>query len=80
MLLIIDEIDEGDHKVKVTLLDIDELGLVVSTRDLDLKILSDYHSIVDSPKTSSHEIIFALDLVTMITLLLFLQLIFPMKT
>ena len=33
--------------MNVTLRDIDELGLVVPIRDLDLKILHGYHFIVD---------------------------------
>lgn len=50
MLVKLNKIDEDDHKVNVTLLEIDELDLVFSMRDINLKILSGDNSIVTSLK------------------------------
>lgn len=58
MLVKINSIDEYEHKAKVTLLDIDELGSVVPIKELSLSILPGDDSIVGLLKTSSHVIIF----------------------
>ena len=58
MLVKVDSIDEAEHKIKVTVLDIDELGSVVPLRVLSLSILPGDDSIVDLLKASSHVIIF----------------------
>ena len=47
MLVKVDSIDEAEHKIKVTLLDIDELGSVVPLKVLSLSILPGDDSIVD---------------------------------
>ena len=61
MLVKVDSIDEAEHKIKVTLLDIDELGSVVPLKVLSLSILPGDDSIVDLLKASSHVIIFTED-------------------
>ena len=53
-----DSIDEAEHKIKVTLLDIDDLGSIVPLKELSLSILPGDDSIVDLLKASSHVIIF----------------------
>ncbi|HKR74910.1 MAG TPA: hypothetical protein VJR94_12460 [Candidatus Nitrosocosmicus sp.] len=58
MLVKVDSIDEAEHKIKVTLLDIDELGSIVPLKELSLSILPGDDSIVDLLKASSHVIIF----------------------
>ena len=58
MLVKVDSINEAEHKIKVTLLDIDELGSVVPLKALRLSILPGDDSIVDLLKSSSHVIIF----------------------
>jgi hypothetical protein len=58
MLVKINSIDESEHKAKVTLLDIDELGSVVPIKELSLSILPGDDSIVGLLKASSHVIIF----------------------
>jgi len=58
MLVKINSINESEHKAKVTLLDIDELGSVVPIKELSLSILPGDESIVGLLKSSSHVIIF----------------------
>ena len=58
MLVKVDSIDEAEHKIKVTLLDIDDLGSIVPLKELSLSILPGDDSIVDLLKASSHVIIF----------------------
>lgn len=58
MLVKINSIDEAEHKAKVTLLDIDELGSVVPIKELRLSILPGDDSIIGLLRASSHAIIF----------------------
>ena len=61
MLVKIKEIDDANKTIKVTLLDIDELGSVIPMRDLDLRVLPGDSSIINLLKASTHAIIFTED-------------------
>jgi len=58
MLVKIVKINEVEHKVNVTLLDIDDLGSVVPMKDLELNLPSYDESVINILKTSTHVIIF----------------------
>lgn len=58
MLVKINKISNEQHKVNVTLLDIDDLGSVVPIKDLELNLPSYDESVFDILKTSTHVIIF----------------------
>jgi hypothetical protein len=58
MLVKINKISDVEHKVNVTLLDIDDLGSVVPIKDLELNLPSYDESVVNILKTSTHVIIF----------------------
>lgn len=58
MLVKINSIDEAEHKAKVTLLDIDDLGSVVPIKELTLSILPGDDSIIGLLRASSHVIVF----------------------
>lgn len=61
MLVKINKIDENGRSVNVTLLDIDEFGLVTPIRDLNLQIIPNDSLIIDLLQSSSHAIIFTQD-------------------
>lgn len=61
MLVKIKEIDDANKTIKVTLLDIDDLGSVIPMRDLDLQVLPGDSSIINLLKASTHAIIFTED-------------------
>ena len=61
MLVKIKEIDDANKTIKVTLLDIDELGSVIPMRDLDLRVLPGDSYIINLLKASTHAIIFTED-------------------
>ena len=61
MLVIINKISGVEHKVNVTLLDIDDLGSVVPIKDLELNLPSYDESVISILKTSTHVIIFTDD-------------------
>jgi hypothetical protein len=58
MLVKINKISDVEHKVNVTLLDIDDLGSVVPIKDLELNLPSYDESVINILKTSTHVIIF----------------------
>ncbi|WP_458720872.1 hypothetical protein [Candidatus Nitrosocosmicus sp. R] len=58
MLVKINKISDVEHKVNVTLLDIDDLGSVVPIKDLELNLPSYDESVISILKTSTHVIIF----------------------
>ncbi|MDQ4073783.1 MAG: hypothetical protein M3162_05690 [Thermoproteota archaeon] len=58
MLVKVNSIDDQEHKVNVTLLDVDDLGSVIPVKDLRLRILPHDDSILQILKSSSHAIIF----------------------
>ena len=61
MLVKINKISDVEHKVNVTLLDIDDLGSVVPIKDLELNLPSYDESVISIIKTSTHVIIFTDD-------------------
>ena len=61
MLVKINKISDVEHKVNVTLLDIDDLGSVVPIKDLELNLPSYDESVISILKTSTHVIIFTDD-------------------
>ena len=61
MLVRINKISNAEHKVNVTLLDIDDLGSVVPIKDLELNLPSYDESVISILKTSTHVIIFTDD-------------------
>ena len=61
MLVKINKISDVEHKVNVTLLDIDDLGSVVPVKDLELNLPSYDVSVITILKTSTHVIIFTDD-------------------
>jgi hypothetical protein len=61
VLVKINKISDVEHKVNVTLLDIDDLGSVVPIKDLELNLPSYDESIISILKTSTHVIIFTDD-------------------
>ena len=61
MLVKINKISDVEHKVNVTLLDIDDLGSVVPIKDLELNLPSYDESVINILKTSTHVIIFTDD-------------------
>jgi len=61
VLVKINKISDVQHKVNVTILDIDDLGSVVPIKDLELNLPSYDESVVNILKTSSHVIIFTDD-------------------
>ncbi len=61
MLARINKISNAEHKVNVTLLDIDDLGSVVPIKDLELNLPSYDESVISILKTSTHVIIFTDD-------------------
>ena len=61
MLVRINKISNAEHKVNVTLLDIDDLGSVVPVKDLELNLPSYDVSVITILKTSTHVIIFTDD-------------------
>ena len=61
MLVKINKISDVEHKVNVTLLDIDDLGSVVPLKDLELNLPSYDESVISILKTSNHVIIFTDD-------------------
>ena len=61
MLVKINKISYVEHKVNVTLLDIDDLGSVVPIKDLELNLPSYDESVISILKTSTHVIIFTDD-------------------
>jgi hypothetical protein len=58
VLVKINKISDVEHKVNVTLLDIDDLGSVVPIKDLELNLPSYDESVISILKTSTHVIIF----------------------
>ena len=62
MLVRVNHVNDSENKVNVTLLDIDDLGSVVPTKDLVLNILPYDDSIIDILKTSNHVMIFTEDI------------------
>ncbi len=58
MLAKVNSINEQKNKVNVTLLDVDDLGLVIPVKDLELNLPPFDDSILDILKSSSHVIIF----------------------
>lgn len=61
VLVKINKISDVEHKINVTLLDIDDLGSVVPVRDLELSLPPYDESVIDILKTSTHVIIFTDD-------------------
>ena len=61
MLVKINKISDVEHKVNVTLLDIDDLGSVVPIKDLELNLPLYDESVISILKTSTHVIIFTED-------------------
>ena len=61
MLVKINKISDVEHKVNVTLLDIDDLGSVVPIKDLELNLPLYDESVISILKTSTHVIIFTDD-------------------
>ena len=61
MLVKINKISDVEHKVNVTLLDIDDSGSVVPLKDLELNLPSYDESVISILKTSTHVIIFTDD-------------------
>ena len=61
VLVKINKISDVQHKINVTLLDIDDLGSVVPIKDLELNLPSYDESVVNILKTSNHVIIFTDD-------------------
>jgi len=61
VLVKINKISDVEHKVNVTLLDIDDLGSVVPIKDLELNLPSYDESVISILKTSTHVIIFTDD-------------------
>ncbi len=62
MLVKVNHIYEAENKVNVTLLDIDDLGLVVPMKDLVFNILPHDDSIINILETSNHVIIVTEDI------------------
>lgn len=58
MLVKINKISDLEHKVNVTLLDIDDLGSVVPVKDLELNLPPYDESVINILKTSTHVVIF----------------------
>jgi len=61
MLVKINKINHVEHKINVTLLDIDDLGSVVPVKDLELNLPPYDESVIEILKTSTHVIIFTDD-------------------
>lgn len=61
VLVKINKISDVQHKINVTLLDIDDLGSVVPIKDLELNLPSYDESVVNILKISNHVIIFTDD-------------------
>jgi hypothetical protein len=61
VLVKINKIRDVQHKINVTLLDIDDLGSVVPIKDLELNLPSYDESVVNILKASNHVIIFTDD-------------------
>lgn len=58
MLVKINEINEGEKKVNVTKLDIDDYGSIIPVKDLELILPSHDDSIIQVLKNSSHAAVF----------------------
>ncbi len=58
VLVKINKISDVEHKINVTLLDIDDLGSVVPIKDLELILPSYDESVINILKASTHVIIF----------------------
>ena len=61
VLVKINKISQVEHKINVTLLDIDDLGSVVPVKDLELNLPPDDESVIEMLMTSTHVIIFTDD-------------------
>lgn len=61
MLVKVDSIDVIKNKVKVTQLDIDDYGSVIPLKELELNILADDDSILQTLKNASYAAIFTED-------------------
>jgi hypothetical protein len=61
VLVKINKISDIEHKVNVTLLDIDDLGSVIPVKDLEFNLPAHDDSVVYILKTSTHVIIFTDD-------------------
>ncbi|HEY7110488.1 MAG TPA: hypothetical protein VH415_13770 [Nitrososphaeraceae archaeon] len=58
MLVKINKVNEGQNKVNVTKLDIDDYGSIIPVKDLELILPSHDESIVKILKNSSHAAVF----------------------
>lgn len=58
MLVKINKINEGEKKVNVTKLDIDDYGSIIPVKDLELILPSHDDSIIQVLKNSSHAAVF----------------------
>ena len=58
MLVKINKINEGENKVNVTKLDIDDYGSIIPVKDLELVLPSHDESIIQVLKNSSHAAVF----------------------
>jgi hypothetical protein len=58
VLVKINEINEGEKKVNVTKLDIDDYGSIIPVKDLELILPSHDDSIIQVLKNSSHSAVF----------------------
>ena len=61
MLVKINYINEKKHKVKVTMLDIDDYGAIIALEKLELNLPSNDNSIISTLKNSSYAAIFTND-------------------
>ena len=61
MLVKVNSINENEHKVKVTLLDIDDYGSIIALEKLEFNLPSNDNSIVNILKNSSYAAIFTED-------------------
>jgi hypothetical protein len=58
MLVKVNNLNKEEKKANVTLLDIDDFGSIVPLKDLDLRIPSDDHSIIEILENSPYAAIF----------------------
>ena len=61
MLVKVNSINENEHKVKVTLLDIDDYGSIIALEKLEFNLPLNDNSIVNILKNSSYAAIFTED-------------------
>ena len=61
MLVKINSINVKKHRVKVTVLDIDDYGAIIALEKLELNLPSDDNSIISTLKNSSYAAIFTND-------------------